>query len=324
MIKYFVRSNLCVLFFVLPMAVPPISEAKADEAAHSGLKALEFLIGEWDCEYTVPAAVPEINAVKGSKINQHLSTDWILDGAAIETKISTVVDGKKQPPSKELMVWDPDKKEIAHVIVDASGFFGGGTWRHEGGDWFLDWEVATGGDGYSGTSLHREKEGDVFEWQMTHVKQGDKNLPDWPLVSFHRSTTTEKQWLDYMKGTWTTTFEDGRTGKVEFVPAVHAPALTFNGEMKDFSIAGVFGWHEGQQIFREVDFGSNLGEQMFLERQFEHITPQTLSGVQTWWDSEKGEGSQALEYRRINENEMTLSGKASDSGGTDWVVRFKR
>ena len=107
MSKYFVLSTLCVLSFVLP-----ISGAKGDEAAHSRLEALGFLIGEWDGAYEMPAAVPEIGAVKGSKTTQHLSTEWILDGAAIEMRISTVVDGKKQPPSKELIVGTQRRRRL--------------------------------------------------------------------------------------------------------------------------------------------------------------------------------------------------------------------
>ena len=50
-----------------------------------------------------------------------------------------------------------------------------------------------------------------------------------------------------------------------------------------------------------------------------------MSGKQVWQDVEfLGAAQQSLAYRRINDNEMTLSGEPSDSGGQAWTVRFNR
>jgi hypothetical protein len=155
---------------------------------------------------------------------------------------------------------------------------------------------------------------------MINVSQAGKKLPDWPLVRLERVTSPQEAWIDYMEGSWTFEFEDGRSGDVTWIRAGETPALTFTAETKNFSIAGVIGWHEDQEAFLETDFSTDG----YLQRKFSKVTPGSLTGMQTWQDDLFGVGRQKLEYRRISQDEMMLTGWASDSGGTDWVVRFKR
>jgi hypothetical protein len=297
-----------------------LGSASADDEAHEKLQPLQFLIGQWTGEYELPAAIPEVGAEKGAKVDQHFTIDWILDGAAIEMRNQITIDGKPQPSSKAIIAWDPEKKEISHFMVSGSGFLGGGSWQHEDGDWLLKWKSATAYGGYTGTSIHRQKSDDSFEWQMINVSQAGKKLPDWPLVQLNRVTPLQEAWVDYMEGSWEFEFEDGRVGDVTWVRAGDTPALTFTAETKSFSIAGVIGWHQDQGAFLETDFSTDG----YLQRKFGEITRDSLSGMQTWQDTTFGVGRQKLEYRRISEDEMTLTGSASDLGGMDWVVRFKR
>ncbi len=54
------------------------------------------------------------------------------------------------------------------------------------------------------------------------------------------------------------------------------------------------------------------------------ITPESIKGSGKFWDSSGVSGSQPLEYLRVGDDEMTLTGSQSDRGGTAWVVTFKR
>ena len=321
-------SNLVPVAICVVLSSLLISNVAAQDAARrearKQLSPLSFLVGEWTGQYRSPADVPEVGAKKGATVVQRLSTHWILNGAAIEMSFQTSFDGKPQAPSKELIAWDPGEKRISHVIVDGSGFFGNGTWRAENGDWLLDWSVSTNEGTYSGTSIHREESDSTYFWQMVNMKKDDKKLPDWPKVEFKRVASVREQWLGYLAGKWDFTLGDGRAGVVTYSSVGKTPALAFAAEAKDFSITGVIGWSEVEQMLVESDFVTQDGAQARLHREFPQVTAKTLTGTQSWWDTKLGKGGQALEYRRINDNEMTLTGKASDSGGTDWVVRFKR
>ncbi|MCS7471268.1 hypothetical protein NZK35_31830, partial [Stieleria sp. ICT_E10.1] len=197
-------------------------------------------------------------------ISETRTIDWILGGAAIEIRTESVIDGRPQPPSRGIIAWDPEKEQISHFMVSGSGFLGGGSWHHENGDWLLKWKSSTTNGGYAGTSIHRPKSDDSFEWQMVNVFQAGKKLPDWPLVELKRVTTKQEAWIDYMEGSWTFEFEDERRGDVTWIRAGDTPALSFTGETKDFSIAGVIGWHKDQEAFLETDFSTDG----YLKRRF--------------------------------------------------------
>lgn len=297
----------------------------AGDDAHEKLLPLQFIVGQWKtAEYDSPAEIPEINAKKGSKSVQQLSTMWILGGNAIELTIQTSVDGKMLKPSKEIVAWDPKKKEISHVIVDGNGFLGDGSWRKEKDAWHLDWKCVTDQGTYSGTSIHRKLTSDQFQWQMVNVTRDGKKLPDWPVVDHFRVEDPHHQWLSYLKGEWNVEFDNGEKGDVEFVSVGNTPALTFTSKVGDFSIAGIIGWHEEQKEFIETDFLTDDGGNGYLRRRFSKVTPDALVGSQTWWNETDGRGSQELVYQRISKGEFKLIGKASDSGGESWTVHFRR
>ena len=116
-----------------------------------------------------------------------------------------------------------------------------------------------------------------------------------------------------------------RTGKTTFRAAGKTPGLVFTARAEDFSILGTIGWRADEKKLVETDFHTERkGVHGHLNREYKEITQTSIKGVCRFWDSSGASGSQALEYRRISDNEMTLSGSASDDGGKEWVVKFKR
>ena len=132
-------------------------------------------------------------------------------------------------------------------------------------------------------------------------------------------------WIKYLRGTWECDLGDGRSGKTNYRVAGKTPALVFTARAKDFSILGTIGWRADLKKLVETDFHTQQkGVHGHLTREYKEITERSIRGVGKFWNSAGESGSQALEYRRISDNEMTLSGSASDDGGKEWVVKYKR
>ena len=132
-------------------------------------------------------------------------------------------------------------------------------------------------------------------------------------------------WLKYFAGSWEFDLGDGRTGQLSYDSAGRTPALVFHGEAEDFSIVGVIGWRADLKMLAETDFHTERkGVHGSLDREFPDITRESIKGSGKFRDSSGQSGSQPLEYRRISDDEMTLTGSQSESGGTAWVVKLKR
>ena len=134
-----------------------------------------------------------------------------------------------------------------------------------------------------------------------------------------------KDWFNYLRGNWECDLGDGRTGKTTYKAVGKTFGVVFTARAKDFSILGSIGWRADKKKLVETDFHTEMtGVHGHLNREFGDITKNSIKGTGKFWDSSGASGSQALEYRRISDNEMTLSGSASDDGGQGWVVKFKR
>ena len=70
----------------------------------------------------------------------------------------------------------------------------------------------------------------------------------------------------------------------------------------------------------ETDFHTQqTGINGNLNREYVDISRKSLKGSGKFWDSTGQSGSQSLEYQRISDDEMTLTGSESDSGGMPWL-----
>ena len=142
----------------------------------------------------------------------------------------------------------------------------------------------------------------------------------------HYAPPAVEEWLRYMVGTWEFSMNDGRSGKGTWRSAGSTPAVIFFGEAnEDFSILGVIGWRADQNMVVETDFHTqSKGVNGNLNRQYSTITREVMKGTGRFWETAGEVGSHPIEYRRINDDEMTLSGGESNDGGKAWEVMFKR
>ena len=165
-----------------------------------------------------------------------------------------------------------------------------------------------------------------FEVLVTEQKVGDESLPDRKLTCERRNSkeALAKAWLQYLAGTWEFELGNGTVGRVSWRASGKTPALTFSASADDFSILGVIGWRGDLNKLVETDFATESGTHGTQLRTYDQITHDYIRGLAEFSDSSGLSGSQALQYSRISENEMTLAGAASDDGGTEWTVRFKR
>lgn len=295
----------------------------AQDQLDSHLQPLRFLLGEWEATYLQGNDVPELGIKKGDKIEAYMSFTPTLEGKGIELAVSRTIAGNRQPPTKEVIVWDENDNRIKHVIVGTNGFFGQGMWKLEGGEWRLHWSADNGDARYSGISRHHSIADDSFIWHLVDVKKGDEALPESPEVTFRR-VNPHLEWIEYLEGTWEFDLNDGRKGEILYKSAGDAEAIAFTGTADQFSIAGIIGWHPGTERFIESTFSSQRGTKEYLHREFSDVSRDRLRGFQSVWGKGGTAAGQPLEYRRIGDDEFTLSGKSPDNGEVAWTVRLKR
>lgn len=296
----------------------------AQNQLDSHLQPLQFLLGEWEATYLHANDVPELGIKKGDKIETRMSFTPTLEGKGIELTAFRTIAGNRQPPSKEIIVWDANGNQIKHAIVGTNGFLGQGLWKLEEGEWRLHWSADNGDARYSGVSCHRSILDDSFVWHLVDVKKGDQAQPDSPEVTFRRVTPPHLEWIDYLAGTWEFELNDGRKGDILYKKSGDTPAITFTGQADQFSIAGVIGWHPAAKKFFETTFADQNGAVEYLQREFSKVSSDRLVGFQTVLGKGGRANGQPLEYHRIGNDEFWLSGKSPETGETDWTVKLKR
>jgi hypothetical protein len=276
------------------------------------VKSLEFLIGSWNGTATVGGEESKAR-VEYAWMNQN---NFVMQTISLgDMKIVHIVG------------WDPATSSMRTWGFGGQGGHGEMAWTKLGDHrWKEDspnWIAANGEKAHF--LLETKVTGDELLIQGFFKTDEETKVVIKAQRAKASAPTAAQAWLTYLVGTWEFELGDGRKGEVSYQTAGKTPALVFHGAAGDFSILGVFGWRADLKMLVETDFNTQqTGVNGNLNREYAVITSKSIKGSGKFWDSSGVSGSQSLEYERISDDDMILTGSESDSGGTPWVVKFKR
>lgn len=137
------------------------------------LKDLSWLIGNWIDE-------------DEDSVNE-IHTSWDKYKNFIVQSFSVSVEGFDELEGKQLIAWDPVKKQIRSWIFDSDGSFGEGVWFKQDKSWVAEM-TQTMADGRRGsaTYIYTPIDADSYKWQATDREIGGNILPDIETVTVKR------------------------------------------------------------------------------------------------------------------------------------------
>ncbi|MCL4852101.1 MAG: hypothetical protein KJZ78_12070, partial [Bryobacteraceae bacterium] len=204
-----------VAFFVVGVSLCIAQETKPGPD-YEQLKALEWLIGDWEANWVIPAEgypVPDEYA-PGAKVRSTGSFYWMQNKNYIGYRFRDEVDGKLGHQGFEMIGVDPQSKKIIHWLFSIMGGWGTAEWTLDGKTWKLKWSgTIADGTTFAGVSYHVPIDADAFTWQMKQNTKNGKSMPDTPLITFHRrkpgppaGDATAKDYIamqqNYFAGEW--------------------------------------------------------------------------------------------------------------------------
>lgn len=271
----------------------------------------EHIVGQWTTEVTVV----------GTKLTGTARIAWNAGGQSL-TNLWQVREDKGTTNITELIGWDAASNTVVVQGFDSQGNTWTIHWNRPAADKLAAWSgrgVGTfeGKKWESDTKVRYSK--DAFRYEDT---TGGKPY----ILEAKRNDNIEQAalaWLKYLEGTWNCEEGPGNTGTVTFRPTGATPALLFQVDIRDYTIAGVIGWNADAKQIVETDYTAfRKGGVGSLDREYGEISRDSMKGQGKYRFSSGERGSQKLEYRRINDNEMTLTGTSGEK--VDFHVTFKR
>lgn len=278
---------VCCLLFSLVTSV-----SRGEDSVVPTLEDLTWLLGEWEGDYVMPEGSPEI-APAGTKIHSTNSWTWTLGRKFIALRIRDEANGKVVSTGEELMGADQRTGGLGHWFFGSVGFHGDGVWSKQADAWALKWEsFDPNGKKYEGTSYHIRLDENAYTWQMRDLSEDGKSIPDWPKVTYRRTSGQPagelwKAFVEAASGTWSgqaqvleTSSDAGlvRGDKLEgeFLLEAEMDGSALVGEMSfkavDKPVAGksclLGGWDPAQQKIRLIGFwNTGMTEEILLSKQ---------------------------------------------------------
>jgi hypothetical protein len=302
------------------LIVAPRGRAQEPSGPHyKHLQPLEIFIGNWRMEG---------QTADGVKLEGEETSEWIFDKNSMLTQGWYRTSDNQRDHYRAVTRWAPEKARIVQQFSVSNGEY----WERVG-SYDPDAKVLSAHETSilpDGTRISSEitvnlTNPDRLDWKLRN-SHGSPPYPDLDITLTRVVPTTEphhEAWLDYLTGPWEFTFEDGRTGSSSYHRSGTTPAVVFHGETEGFSIAGIMGWHPDSRSLVEIDhFSPEPGVEGTLHREFPEIGRHHLKGRQKYRLSNGQSGQYPVEYRRLSDDEMTLTGTPTDA--PPWVVRFRR
>jgi hypothetical protein len=169
------------------------------DTAYEHLKPLEWAIGDWVGEWSLPYDLPPFK--QGDRVGYHASSRWIMNRNYLVVDTYMVgKDGRRAPDTHEIIGWDPAKKKVVHSIYGADGT-GNGEWTETGKQARLRWSFDSKEGRLEGTSYMEVKDANTHTWQVKNVTLKGEKQDDWPLVTFKRKTVTANEHLKLLAPT---------------------------------------------------------------------------------------------------------------------------
>lgn len=155
---------------------------------HEQLKAMQWMIGDWEANWQVQqGAVLGDSYPVDAKVKTTNRYSWIQNKNYIRLNFRDEIEGKTVHEGLEMIGLEPKTKKTIHWLFSIIGGSGTGEWSKLGETWVLTWNY-TAGDGTTleGVSHMVVIDDDTHTWQMKAMKQNGKEIPDTPLIKFHR------------------------------------------------------------------------------------------------------------------------------------------
>lgn len=263
---------LATLLFVVG---PALCQGETEtSAAYQHLQALEWMIGDWVGEYTMPAGVPEWGEA-GSKIQSRASFRWAPNKSFIILESTDIVGGQHGSWIQEFMAWDSASDKLVHRLFSDDGGFGDGVWSKHDDGWHLEWSVSSPDKTtYAGTSVIAQVSPDAYTWQMKNVTKNGKALPAWPKVTLHRVTAPAsipdnlREEIEHLVGQWSVNLTQGDEKTTAIWTVEWAPGktcLVYDWRVTSSSSTegplpvstAVAGWATDQKRWTQLGFSSN-------------------------------------------------------------------
>jgi uncharacterized protein (TIGR02246 family) len=154
----------------------PDSQDQDQPIAHSHLKQLAWLVGEWQ--------------EKGADGGVRFTCKWGPNQSFLIQEFTAPQNGGTEFRATQIIGWDPIEEKIRSWVFDSSGGFGGELWERHGNTW----EIDSGGvfpDGRLAGAMNRWKYVDdkTAEWSSTNRQADEMPLPD-VNVTFVRKAKT--------------------------------------------------------------------------------------------------------------------------------------
>jgi hypothetical protein len=242
--------------------------------AYDHLKALEWMIGDWVGEYTMPEGTPEWGEA-GAKIQSRASFRWAPNKSFIILEGCDIVGGKPGSWIQEFIAWDAANGKLVHRLFSDNGGFGDGVWSKHDDGWHLKWS-ATGPDKtkYTGTSVLASVSPDAYSWQMKDMTKDAEALPTWPKVTLRRVAAPAaipdnlREEIEHLVGQWSVDLTQGdekttAIWSVEWAPGKTCLIYTWQVTSSS-SIEGplpistaVAGWDADKKQWTQLGFSSN-------------------------------------------------------------------
>ena len=182
---------------VVALVTLAVSNGVSAEPGHGPdyeqLRALEWLIGDWEAEWTVPAEGTNLDSYSpGATVHSTFSSYWMENRNYIGIKLRDVIDDTVAYEGFEMVGVDPTSKKPIHWIFSMLGGYGTGEWSKDGDKWILSYSGATAdGTAYEGTSVMVSLDHDTHTWQIRETKTNNEPTHGTPLVTFRRRPSTE-------------------------------------------------------------------------------------------------------------------------------------
>lgn len=222
-------NRLTTAFFGLALPLLGTFQCIGEEAKpgpdYEQLKAMEWIIGDWEADWVVPSggSASLDGYPPGAKVHSTGSDFWMENKSYIGYKFRDEIDGKVVHQGFEMVGVDPQSKKLIHWLFSIMGGWGTGEWSVEGNTWTLKWS-ATAADRtkYEGVSFLVPIDADTYTWEMKDNKKNGTEAPDTPLITFRRVSQkpgpsadepTAEDYItmqqNYFAGEWTTKVIEG-------------------------------------------------------------------------------------------------------------------
>lgn len=131
---------------------------------HAHLKELEWLIGDW------------IDQDEDVLITQH--NEWDKNKNFLIQKFSVRTEDQLTLEGKQVIGWDPIKKEIRSWIFDSDGTFGEGVWKKKDKAWMVEMvQTLADGNRASATNIYTPIDEKSYQWESVDREVGGEILP---------------------------------------------------------------------------------------------------------------------------------------------------